>query len=140
MTALTEKLSNAKTEAVDVKPEVSKDEPSSVEGKSDESSSEDDSSNSNCTQNGNLHVRTPRHSAKQLYPPGFKEMRGRLQPFSGKQGEVNFQLRLEDYEEATVDCQWSDEERARWFSWFITGPAKATWQRTLNRDDKAAWK
>jgi len=49
-------------------------------------------------------------------------------------------LWLEDFEEASADCQWSNQERARWFSWFISGPAKATWQRTLKTEDKASWK
>ena len=31
--------------------------------------------------------------------------------------------------------------RVRWFSWFISGPAKATWlHRTLNPADKSSWK
>ena len=42
-------------------------------------------------------------------------MHSRIQPFSGKQGEEDFQLWLVDYEEATNDCQWSDKVRARWF-------------------------
>ena len=29
--------------------------------------------------------------------------------------------------------------RAQWFSWFLTGSAKSTWQRTLNREDKDSW-
>ena len=63
-------------------------------------------------------------------------MRSHIQPFSGKQDEEDFQLWLEGYEEATNDCQWSDKVRTRWFSWFITGPTKATWQRTLTPADK----
>ena len=55
--ALTEKLSNTKTEAVGVKSEVSEDEPLSAEGKSDESSSEDDGSNSSSSQRSS-HVKT----------------------------------------------------------------------------------
>ena len=31
-------------------------------------------------------------------------------------------------------------DRARWFSWFVTGPAKLTWQRTLKQTDKTSWK
>jgi len=30
--------------------------------------------------------------------------------------------------------------RARWFSWSISGPSKATWQRTLTVEQKADWK
>ena len=40
-------------------------------------------------------------------------------------------LWLTDFEEATGDLTWSDEACVRWFSWFVEGPAKATWQRTL---------
>ena len=102
--ALTKQLRNAKTEFVGIKSEVSEDEHVSDEDENDEPLSEDDSSNSNSTQRS-LHVRTPRHTAKQLHPPGFKEIRDRIQPFSGKQGEVDFQLWLEDNEEATTDFQ-----------------------------------
>ena len=125
---------------VDVKPDVSE-EHLSGEEESDKSFSENDSSNnSENSQHSDSHARTPRRSAKQPLPPGFKEMRTRIQPFGGKKGEEDFHLWLEDYEEATNDCQWSDEVKARWFSWFITGPAKATWQRTLNLADKLSWK
>ena len=41
--------------------------------------------------------------------------------------------------EATTDCGWNNDDRARWFSWFITGPAKSTWQRSLKPADKASW-
>jgi len=37
------------------------------------------------------------------------------------------------------DCKWTDGMRAQWFSWFLTGSAKSTWQRTLNREDKQSW-
>ena len=63
-------------------------------------------------------------------------MHNHIQSLSGKQGREDFQLWLEDCKEASVDCQWSDKEGARWFSWFITGPAKAIWQRTLRPHDK----
>ena len=43
------------------------------------------------------------------------------------------------YVEATRDCGWDDEQRSHWFSWFITGPAKLTWQRTLSTEDKSSW-
>ena len=79
-------------------------------------------------------------NARGPHPQGFKEMRSRIQNFSGKRGEDDFQLWLEDYEEASNDCHWDDQDRARWFSWFITGPAKATWQRTLKKTDKSSWK
>ena len=99
-------------------------------------SSQDDGSSSD---EESRHTDTNIENRRQLHPPGFKEMRSRVQPFSGKRGEDDFQLWLEDFEEASADCQWSDQERARWFSWFITGPAKATWQRTLKVDDKSSW-
>ena len=44
-----------------------------------------------------------------------------------------------DYEEATRDFTWSDDTRVRWFSWFIEGPAKATWQRTLTSEERGSW-
>ena len=47
---------------------------------------------------------------------------------------------LDDFEEATTDYGWIDDMRARWFSWFVSGPAKATWQRTLITEQKKDWK
>ena len=38
-----------------------------------------------------------------------------------------------------MDCGWTDELRARWFSWFLTASAKNTWQRTLAKEDKSRW-
>ena len=29
--------------------------------------------------------------------------------------------------------------RAQWFSWFLTGSAKSTWQMTLSREEKDSW-
>ena len=66
-------------------------------------------------------------------------MRSRVKCFSGKKGEGDFQLWVEGYEEASKDYRWTGQDRARWFSWFVTGPAKLTWQRTLKEVDKASW-
>ena len=73
------------------------------------------------------------------HPRGFKEIRGHVQPFSGKEGDNDFQMWLDDFHEVSADCGWSDKTRARWFSSFIVGPAKATRQRTLQSEDKACW-
>ena len=51
----------------------------------------------------------------------------------------DFQLWLENYEEASNDYQWKDNDQARWFSWFIEGPTKVTWQRTLKSTEKNSW-
>ena len=29
--------------------------------------------------------------------------------------------------------------RVKWFSWFVEGPAKATWQRTLTHEERGSW-
>ena len=111
------------------------------EGSSNSSLSEDEGSSSSeedATRQTDEHA-GGRRTSTQLYPPGFKELRSRIQPFSGKRGEEDFQVWLEDFEEASGDCQWSSKERARWFSWFVTGPAKTTWQRTLKAEDKKSW-
>ena len=71
--------------------------------------------------------------------PAFTDLRSRLEKFSGKSGEGDFEIWLDDYLEATQDCGWSDEHRAHWFSWFMTGPAKVTWQRTLTTEEKSSW-
>jgi len=59
--------------------------------------------------------------------------------FSGRQAEDNFEVWLQDYVEATEDCGWDDQKCARWFSWFLSGPAKATWQQTMSVQHKADW-
>ena len=56
-----------------------------------------------------------------------------------QKGEDDFQLWLEDYEEASNDYQWKDNDQARWFSWFIERPTKVTWQRTLKSAEKNSW-
>ena len=71
-------------------------------------------------------------------PPGFKELRERVTKFTGD-GKEGFEVWLADYCEATGDCGWTDQLRARWFSWFLAGAAKHTWQRTLTAEDKASW-
>ena len=80
-----------------------------------------------------------RPKLKLSHPPGFKEVRSRVKCFTGKRGEDNFQWWVEDYEEASKDYHWSDQDRARWFFWFVSGATKLTWQRTLEENDKASW-
>ena len=72
------------------------------------------------------------------HPPGFKEIHTRVDKFSGNKG-VDFNRWLEDFEEASEDCCWDDTTRAKWFSWFLTGPAKTTWQCSLKQEDKESW-
>ena len=48
-------------------------------------------------------------------PPGFKELRERVNKFTGD-GNEDFEVRLADYCEATVDCGWMDQLRDCWFS------------------------
>ena len=81
---------------------------------------------------------TPTSMVAFQQPPGFKELRERVSKFAGD-GKEDFEVWLADYCEATGDCGWTDQLRARWFSWFLTGAAKNTWQRTLNAEDKATW-
>ena len=71
-------------------------------------------------------------------PPGFKELHEQVTKFTGD-GKENFEVWLADYYEVTGDCGWTDQLRARWFSWFLAGAAKHTWQRTLTAEDKASW-
>ena len=44
-----------------------------------------------------------------------------------------------DFKEATEHCEWNDEQRAKWVSWFLIGPAKAMLQCTLKGIDKTSW-
>jgi len=73
------------------------------------------------------------------HPKGFRELRFRVDKFSGDSKEVDFDVWLEDFLEATNDCGWNDADRAKWFSWFLAGPAKSTWQRTLKSTHKGCW-
>ena len=132
--ALTERV-----QELNKQPSVSKIEPDrsvSSLSTSEESalSSDDDSvSQRSATESGG-------HSMlKQSHPPGFKEVRSRVKCFTGKRGEDDFQWWVEDYEEVSKDYRWSDQDQARWFSWFVSGPAKLTWQRTLKESDKTSW-
>ena len=65
-------------------------------------------------------------------PSRFKELHSLLDKFTGKSVEGDFEAWLEDCVEATRDYGWNNEQRSHWFSWFITGPAKLTWQHTLS--------
>ena len=62
-----------------------------------------------------------------------------MEKFSGREGDNDFEVWLMDFKEATEHCGWDDEQRAKWFSWFLSGPAKATWQCTLKDTDKTSW-
>ena len=62
-----------------------------------------------------------------------------MDKFSGKSDENDFEVWLVDFTEATTDCKWTDGERAQWFSWFLAGSAKVTWQRTVKSEDKTSW-
>ena len=73
------------------------------------------------------------------YPPGFKQIQERVGRFTGKCGEEDFEVWLADFREATADCKWTDKQRAQWFSWFLSGAAKSTWQRTLRKEEKKSW-
>ena len=74
------------------------------------------------------------------HSPGFKELCTRVEKLSGRNDVCDFKLCLEDFEEASRDCDWNDHQWAQWFSWFITGPAKTTWYRTLSSTEKMSWK
>ena len=73
------------------------------------------------------------------YPSAFRELQKHVDKFSGKSDENDFEVWLVDFTEATTDCSWTDNERARWFSWFLSGSAKVTWQRTVKTEDKTSW-
>jgi len=44
------------------------------------------------------------------------ELRFRVDKFSVNTKEVDFEVWLEDFLEATGDCGWSDVDRTKWFS------------------------
>ena len=94
----------------------------------DESGSGDDSHSRNCTRGNCPHL------------PGFKELCSRTEKFSGRTGDCDFELWLEGFEEASRNCGWTDKQQEQCFSWFITGPAKTTWHRTLSSTERKSWK
>lgn len=73
------------------------------------------------------------------YPLGFKQIQERVGRFTGKCSDEDFEVWLADFREATADCKWTDKQRAQWFSWFLSGAAKSTWQRTLSHEEKKLW-
>ena len=71
------------------------------------------------------------------YPSAFRELQKRVDKFSGKSNKNYFEVWLVDFTEATTDCSWTDNERARWF---LSGSAKVTWQRTIEIEDNTSWR
>ena len=45
-----------------------------------------------------------------LQPWGFNEICFRIDKFSGKDGNGEFEVWVEDYKEATADCGWTDQQ------------------------------
>ena len=95
-------------------------------------------SDSGSSQSSRVRQQRQRDS-KDPHPPGFRTLLQRVDKFSGRQGDDDFEIWLVDFREATEHCGWQDKQRAKWFSWFLSGPAKATWQRTLKDSDKESW-
>ena len=111
------------------------------ESSEDERSASSSSESAEDTISRHTSTLVQRSSTVRPHPPGFREVSSRVEKFSGKRAEDGtFEVWLDDFEEATTDCGWTDDMRARWFSWFVSGPAKATWQRTLTTEQKRDWK
>ena len=47
-----------------------------------------------------------------------------MDKFSGKPGDNDFKVWVDDSQEATTDCGWDNKQRVQWFSWFLMGPAR----------------
>ena len=73
------------------------------------------------------------------HPLGFKTLIHRVEKFSGREGDNDFEIWLMDFKEATEHCGWNNKQKTKWFSWFLSGPTKATWQCTLKDTDKTSW-
>ena len=104
---------------------------------SEEHSSDSEQSNEDIS-HGRECQTLSRRNLRLVQPPGFKEILSRVGKFSGRKGDKDFSLWLTDYEEATDNLNWSDEIRVKWFSWFLAGPAKATWH-TLTTEERGSW-
>ena len=65
------------------------------------------------------------------HPPGFRALS--MDKFSERPGDNDFEVWVEDFQETTTDCG-DDRQTVQWFFWFLTGLAKATWQRTIKKE------
>ena len=93
---------------------------------------ESSGSESGSYSNSNEQHRPPRRESRRMDPyPGFSALVNRVNKFSGDKGAGDFEAWLDDFVEATNVCNWDDKSRAKWFSWFLTGSAKASWQHTF---------
>ena len=59
--------------------------------------------------------------------------------FSREKANNYFEVWLDDFLEATGDCDWNNPDRARWFSWFLIGAAKVSWLHILKPIDRTSW-
>ena len=114
------------------------------ENVSDQQSSEEHKllgSESGGSSNNSRQSRPPQRETRREdpYPPGFSALLNRINKLSGDKGAGDFEAWLDDYVEATNVCNWDAKNRAKWFSWFLTGPAKASWQHTLKPAEKLQW-
>ena len=127
---------------VSIEPETVTTKQTSVEKvtKQDESN-EESASSRDSSQDSHSTIRSTysRRRANDPHPPGFRSLSGWIEKFSGRQGDADFELWVMDFNEATTNCGWDDIQCAKWFSWFLSRPAKATWQRTLIAEDKSSW-
>ena len=91
---LSERIKEQSKTPPTAKEEVKSPTPSSDSELSSSDSSGETSENS---QQNQRHTRRSQ-SSKDVHPPGFREVRSHMKCFSGKKGEDDFQLWLEDYE------------------------------------------
>ena len=76
---------------------------------------------------------------RDLHPLGFTTLIHQVEKFSGNEGDNDFVIGLMDFKEEEEHCGWNDEQRVKWFSWFLGGPAKVMWQYTLKDTGKTSW-
>ena len=67
-----------------------------------------------------------------LQPQQCKDLQFKADKFSGQCGNDDFEVWGKDSKEATADCGWTNDQRARWFSWLLSSQAKVTWQRCVS--------
>lgn len=63
--------------------------------------------------------------------------------FTVRRIEGDFEIwhvHCEEAEEATTNYGWSRNQKAGWLSWFLSGLAKVTWQRTVTIKQRLTWK
>ena len=79
-------------------------------------SNKQSASSSDSSQDSHCKIYVFKKTGKRSQPTRFQSLSGRIEKFSGRQGDADFELWVMDFNEATLNCGWDDVQRAKWFS------------------------